>query len=234
LFAVHWCHVLTLDSVRRLPPGGGVTPMTRSGPTMYQTNHTLLCRLLRKILADGVQAGRGAAGGIGSVRFRASATLYALLLAYLLDQQDPYRSCRRPDAVLAYRRHCWVHGQARYWLRQPEWLLHFRIADSGDWPPSAGAAPDQESSSHPADPDDTNTLSRIEPDVIDPLTQPSQTPAAPPQSSHRSAGAGWSDPDHGGAGDVPLMASGLAVAHPRTHEHPPSGGSLLFTGGVTW
>ena len=212
--------------------------MTRSGPTMYQTNHTLLRRLLRKILADGVQAGRSAAGGIGSVRFRTSATLYALLLAHPLDQQDRYRSCRSPDAVLGHRRHCWVRRQARYWLRQPEWLLHSRIAD--EWGlaaqtlPSAGAAPDQESSSHPADPDDTNTLLRIEPDVIDPLTQPPQTPAAPPQSSHRSTGAERSDPDHGGAGDDPPMASGLAVAHPRTHDHPPSGRSLLLTGGMTW
>ena len=30
-----------------------------------------------------------------------------------------------------------------------------------------------------------------------------------------------------------LMASGLAVAHPRTHDHAHSGGSPLLTGGMT-
>ena len=64
--------------------------------------------------------------------------------------------------------------------------------------------------------DDTDVLSAI---AVDPPTDPSQTPAAPPQSSHRSAGAGQPDPDHGGTGMI-LMASGLAVAHPRTHDHP--------------
>ena len=122
---------------------------------VHQTSHALLRRLLHKILIDGAQAGCGAAGGIGSVPLRASATLYALLLAHPLDQQGRCRACRNPGAVFGRRHRCWVHLQANYWLRQPEELLHFRVAN--EWGlanpslPTAGAAPH---STHPtiADP----------------------------------------------------------------------------------
>jgi hypothetical protein len=158
-----------------------VTLVIYSGPSVYQTNHALLCRLLQKVLVDGVQAGRDAAGGIGSIQFRASATLYALLLAHPLDQQGRCRSCRSPGVVFGRRRRCWVHLQAIYWLRQPEEFLHSRVAD--EWgladpsSPSAGAAPDRDSGSRPAEPDDTGVLPTI---AADPPAQPLQTPAAPP------------------------------------------------------
>ncbi|MGH3811391.1 MAG: hypothetical protein ACRDUV_02900, partial [Pseudonocardiaceae bacterium] len=57
-----------------------MTSVIRSGSSVYQTSYDLLCRLLRTALVDGVQAGRSSAGGIGSVQFRACATVYGLLL----------------------------------------------------------------------------------------------------------------------------------------------------------
>ncbi len=199
--------------------------MIDSGSSVYQTSYDLLCRLLRKVLADGVQAGHGAAGGIGSVQFRASATLYALLTAHPLDQEGRCRSCRGPGAVFGRRHRCWVHKEASYWLRQPEEFLHSRVVR--EWGladqvrPVAGAAPARDSATRPADPDDTEVLPRIEPDVGDPPTQPLQTPAVPsPLPPPGPRGEGRPDRDHGGAGDDPPMASGLAVLHPRTHHCP--------------
>jgi hypothetical protein len=157
--------------------------LIRSGPSVYQTSHALLRRLLHKILMDGVQAGCGAAGGIGSVPLRASATLYALLLAHPLDQQGRCRACRSPGAVFGRRRRCWVHLQANYWLRQPEEFLHSRVTD--EWrlanpsPSSAGAAPDSTAAA----------------------TQALQTPVALPTPI---LPVGRPDLDHGGAGDDPL------------------------------
>lgn len=210
-FAVHWCHVVALDSVRGLPTGVGVTLMIRSGPSVYQTSHALLRRLLHKILMDGVQAGCGAAGGIGSVPLRASATLYALLLAHPLDQQGRCRACRSPGAVFGRRRRCWVHLQANYWLRQPEKFLHSRVAD--EWepanpsPPSAGAAPDSTAAA----------------------TQPSQTPVAPPTPT---LPVERPDLDHGGAGDDP---DGLRPRRgPSDDPGPGAGTDALPTGGLTW
>lgn len=185
---------------------------------VYQTSYELLCRLLRKVLVDGVQAGCGAAGGIGSVQFRASATLYALLRAHPLDREGRCRSCRGPGAVFGWRRRCWVHREASYWLRQPEEFLHSRVvrewglADQAR--PGAGAAPCAQSAICRTDPD-TEVLPRIEPDAGDPTTQPLQTPVVSPTPT---ASARRPDPAHGGAGDDP-DASGLAVLHART-RHP--------------
>jgi hypothetical protein len=79
-------------------------------------------------------------------------------------------------------------------------------------------------------PDGTDVLSAI---AADPPADPSQTPAVPRQSSHRSAGAGRPDPDHGGTGDDP---HGLRSRRgpPEDPRPPHSGGSPLFTGGMTW
>ncbi len=148
-----------------------MTPIVHGGHSVYQTSHNFICRLLRKVLADGVQAGPGAAGGIGSVQFRASATLYALLMAHPLDREGRCRSCRRPGAVFGRRQRCWVHIEASYWLRQPEEFLHARVirewglADQS--PPGAHAAPVQDSATRPTDPDATDVLPAI---AADPLT----------------------------------------------------------------
>ncbi len=166
--------------------------------TVYQTSHDQLCRLLRKVLADGVHAGRGVAGGIGSVQFRVSAALYALLLAHPLDQQGRCRSCR--GLVFGWRR-CWVHIEASYWLRQPEEFLHswvvreWGLADQS-WP-DGGAALERDSDIPLVDSDATEVLPMIEPDVGDLPTQSLQTPAGSPTPRFP---VGRPDLDHGGIG----------------------------------
>ncbi len=105
-----------------------MTPVIRSGPSVCQTNHDLLCRLLRKVLVDGVQAGRGAAGGIGSVECRAVATLYMLLMDHPIDRRGRCRSCRRPGAVFGPRwRRCRVHIKANLYLHQLDEVLLQRL-----------------------------------------------------------------------------------------------------------
>lgn len=87
--------------------------------TVYQTSHDLMCQLLRKVLVDGVQAGRGAVSGIGSVPFGACATVYGLLLDHSIDRRGRCRSCRRPGAVFGSRwRRCRVHVKANMCLHQ--------------------------------------------------------------------------------------------------------------------
>lgn len=210
-----------------------MTPAIRNGLSVYQTSHKLLCRLLRKVLVDGVQAGRGAAGGIGSVQFRVSATLYALLAAHPLDQQGRCRSCSSPGAVFGRRRRCWVHIEASYWLRQPEEFLHSRVVR--EWGlvdqsrPGGGAGPARDSGSRLTDPDATEVLPRIEPDVGDLPTQSLQTPAVspiPPFPARRP------DRDHGGVGEHTDCPRPRRVP-PEDPLPPLSGRSLLLTGGIT-
>ncbi|MGQ0719316.1 MAG: hypothetical protein ACT4NP_18780 [Pseudonocardiales bacterium] len=150
--------------------------------TVYQTSHDLMCQSLRKVLVDGVQTERGDAGGIGSVRCRVSAALYALLMAHPVDREGRCRSCRRRGAVFGWRRRCWVHIEASYWLRQPEEFLRSKVVR--EWgladqsPSGAGATPDRESAARPADPDGTEVLPRIDLEPGDPPTEPLHNQAA--------------------------------------------------------
>jgi hypothetical protein len=191
----------------------------RSGPSVYQTSHALLCRLLHQVLVEGMHAGRGGAGEIGSVPLRAGATLYALLLAHPLDQQGRCRSCCGPRVVFGRRRRCRVHLQASYWLRQPEEFLRSRLTGEGLVGPSthsAGAARDQDSDSHAADPGGTGRQPTI---AAGSPTQPVQTLALPPSPTLPAGRPGL---DHGGAGDDP---DGL---RPRRgpSDHPGPGDSV--------
>jgi hypothetical protein len=91
-----------------------------------------------------------------------------------------------------------LQGTANLWPQQLDEALLPRLLPHEPTPslaPPAAPGP-----ARADDPEDTDVLPPI---TTNPLTQPPQTPAAPPQSSHRSAGAERSDPDHGGAGDVP-------------------------------
>jgi hypothetical protein len=88
--------------------------------SVHQTSYDLMCRVLR----DAVQAGPGAAGGIGIVEWRAVAALYLLLVDHPIDQRGRCRSCRRLGAVFGLRwRCCRVYVKAALWLRQPEEVL---------------------------------------------------------------------------------------------------------------
>ncbi len=178
--------------------------------TVYQTSHDLMCQSLRKVLVDGAQVGgRDATGGIGSVRCRVSAALYALLMAHPVDREGRCRSCRRPGAVLGWRRRCWVHIEASYWLRQPEEFLRSRVVQ--EWgladqsPPGPGAAGDRESATSRADSDGTDVLPRIDLEPGDPPTQPLQSPAVSSAFAPQGfGGVRQQNPAHGGPGDGPV------------------------------
>jgi hypothetical protein len=94
---------------------------TNGGWTVDQTSYRLLCDALRET----VHAGPDAVDGPGSIRYRASAVLYLLLLDHPVDRRGRCRSCRRSGAVIGLRRRpCRVHARANYWLlRQPDHTL---------------------------------------------------------------------------------------------------------------
>lgn len=97
---------------------------------MHQTSYDLLCEVLRTLLQEVVRS--GARDQIGSIPFRASAALYALLMNHPIDRKGRCRSCRRPGALLGRRRRrCWVYLSAHFYLRQPgEFLLAHLAAET--------------------------------------------------------------------------------------------------------
>ncbi|MGH3772169.1 MAG: hypothetical protein ACRDRW_12365 [Pseudonocardiaceae bacterium] len=102
--------------------------------------------MLLKVLVDGVRAGRGGAGGIGSVPFRACVALYGLLLDHPVDEWGRCRSCRWPGSVFGARwRQCQVHGKATLCLRQLDEVLLLSLLDRqlglADEPPPAAPGP---------------------------------------------------------------------------------------------
>ncbi|MGH3987302.1 MAG: hypothetical protein ACRDTZ_08285 [Pseudonocardiaceae bacterium] len=207
--------------------------MTGKEPSAPEASYAWLCERLRGVLVDTVLAGHGAEG-IGSVPSQASAALYALLRGHPVDRWGRCRSCRRPGAVLGFRRRrCRVHAETRFWLlQQPTEFLHSRLvcelgltdlspAQSSATPTAAG------------DPGDTDVLPGIEPDPSDPRTEPVQTPAVPPPPSRRYPRAGRPDLTRGG---VEVYSD-----DPRSRRVPPDdpsppaypGNALLLSGGMT-
>jgi hypothetical protein len=79
------------------------------------------------------------------------------------------------------------------------------------------------------DPDDANVLPAIA--ARSAHAAPSDPGCPAPIPPHGFPRAGQPDPNHGGTGDDPPMASGLAV--PTGESTQPFGGSLLRTGGMT-
>ncbi len=196
--------------------------------SVRQTSYDLMCRVLRGVLRDVVQAGPGAAGGIGSVECQAVATLYMLLMDHPIDQRGRCRSCRRPGAVFGPRwRRCRVHVKANLWLHQPEeQLLRLLAHELGLAAASPPAAPGRAPAS---DPDDTEVLPAI---AADPSIEPLQTPAVPSLLPPRGPrGAGRPDRDHGGVGDAP--ESPRPRRGPSEDPPPGPGRSPLLTGGIT-
>ncbi len=81
--------------------------------TVEQTNH----RLIRDALRETLQAGPSALEKAGSLRYRASAVLYLLLLEHPLDERGRCWSC--PGVLRWLRpRPCQIH------LKASDWLLH--------------------------------------------------------------------------------------------------------------
>jgi hypothetical protein len=101
-----------------------VSPVIRSGPSRSQASRDPLCQMLRKVVADGERAGRGAAGGVGSIACRAVVALYSLLLDHAVDQWGRCQSCRRPGSVFGLRwRPCQVHSKATLCLDKLDEVL---------------------------------------------------------------------------------------------------------------
>jgi len=113
--------------------------VTRTGRTVEQTTHRLVCEALR----ESVRAGPGALKRVGSVRYRASAVLYLLLLEHPIDERGRCRSC--PGVMIGLRsRPCQIHLRASDWLlhHPDEALLRSHLAEelgAGRVPPRAGA-----------------------------------------------------------------------------------------------
>ncbi|MGH3889064.1 MAG: hypothetical protein ACRDSZ_21335 [Pseudonocardiaceae bacterium] len=152
-----------------------------------------LREVLRGVLCAAVESGPGGVGGVGSLQCRVFAVLYVLLGSHPVDGRGRCWSCRRPGAVFGFRRRrCRVHGEARAWLLQPEWLLRSRlISELGltDLLPAQGSANPTAVGDLG---DDTDVVPRIEPD---PRSERFQTPAvSPPLAPRRFPGEGRSDP----------------------------------------
>ncbi|MGH3931430.1 MAG: hypothetical protein ACRDTF_15840 [Pseudonocardiaceae bacterium] len=90
--------------------------------SVYQTNHDLLCEVLRRTLRNAVESGPGS--GMAPVQYRVCAMAYELLCDHPVDRRGRCRSCRRPGAVFGRaRRKCRVYLAANFYLRQPEAFL---------------------------------------------------------------------------------------------------------------
>lgn len=189
-------------------------------PTTYQASHSLLQAVLRDALLDMVGSAHGLQG-IGRVGLGACAGLYSLLAAHPVDRQGRCRSCRSPGWLGHRRQVCMVFQKAHYWLRQPGHRLQAHLASEldVDLPPLPDAA----------DPEATEVLPRVEPDLSDPPTDLLQTPAIPPTPT---AQAGRPELDHGGAGEHPERRRPRRGPSDNPSQDP--GRSLLLTGAMTW
>ena len=87
--------------------------MAGRGRSVDQASHRLVCEALR----EAVRVGPGALGRVGSIRYRASAVLYLLVLEHSVDWRGRCLSC--PGVTLGmWPRPCPIH------LRVSDWLLH--------------------------------------------------------------------------------------------------------------
>lgn len=139
-------------------------------PTVYQTEHDLLCEMLRGLLMGEVESAHRA-GECGQVGCGAGAALHSLLAAHPVDRRGRCRSCRSPGWLGRRCRVCLVLVKAHYWLRQPTHIVWAHLADElgVDVPGPHGAA----------DPEATEVLPRTEPDPPGSRTEPIQTPTVP-------------------------------------------------------
>ena len=168
--------------------------MAGTGRTVNQTSHRLVCEALRET----VRAGPGALGRVGSIRYRASAVLYLLLLDHPIDWRGRCRSC--PGMMIGVRpRPCQIHFRASDWLlhHSNEALLSHLAHEFG-----AGSVPSLGAAGTPhwpgltvrarTDPGDIDVPSRV---AGKSRTDLSRTPAVPfPLPVREIREAGWPDP----------------------------------------
>lgn len=183
--------------------------MTSGDRSVDQTSHRLVCEALR----EAMRVEPGALGRLGSIRYRASAVLYLLVLEHSLDWRGRCLSC--PGVMLGmWPRSCQIHLRARYWLlhHSPEALLSHLAREFGAGiVPSSGAAG---ASRWPG----LTVRARTDPGDID--------------SGSRVAGESRTDLLR-----TPVVPFPLPVREFREVQQPdpPSpGGSLMITGGMPW
>jgi len=211
-------------------------------PNVHQASHELMREALSGDLLAAVNSEGG--GALGSVQCRASAALYVLLGEHPIDRRGRCRSCRRPGAAVGgHRRFCRVYLAARYYLYQPGEMLLCHLAgeltQEATPPCRAGNPPDpgNTSAATPADPDDTEVLSRVAAEPIGALTECPQTPAVPtpPPSSGGGSRTGRPAQATAGPGNPPPRRPRPRRAPPGTDTAPPGGDrSPVVPGGVTW
>jgi hypothetical protein len=169
--------------------------VTSRGRTVDQTSHRLVCEALRET----VRAGPGALERVGSVRYRASAVLYLLLLEHPIDRRGRCRSC--PGVMIGLRpRPCQIH------LRASDWLLHHpdealllshlaRELGTGRVPPRAAAGTPHRSGLTVRARTDRGDIDMLPLLAGESRTDPSQTPAVPfPPPPHEVRETGRPDP----------------------------------------
>jgi hypothetical protein len=98
--------------------------MISTSRTVEQTNHRLICDALRETM----RAGPGAIERVSSIRYRASAVLYLLLLEHPIDGRGRCWSC--PGVLSGLRpRPCQIHVKASDWLlHHPDEVLRSHLA----------------------------------------------------------------------------------------------------------
>ncbi|MGH3832870.1 MAG: hypothetical protein ACRDRS_20930 [Pseudonocardiaceae bacterium] len=180
--------------------------MTSSDRSVDQTSHRLVCEALR----ESVRAGPGALGRIGSIRYRASAVLYLLLLDHPIDWRGRCFSC--PGVMIGLRpRPCQIHLRASDWLlhHSPEVLLSHLAREFG-----AGSVPSCGASRWPG-----------------------LTVRARPDPGDFDAGSRVAGESHTDLSRTPVVPFPLPVREFREAQRPdlPSPGtSLVITGGMPW
>jgi hypothetical protein len=108
----------------------------------YQASYNVTCEALRKVLRDAGQVDAGQVDSVSGVPWRFCAALYSLLLDHPVDHRGRCRSCRRPGAVLGFRRRrCQVHRLAYFYLRESSDFLRSHVARELDTPDQSRKAP---------------------------------------------------------------------------------------------
>lgn len=183
--------------------------VTSSGRSVDQTSYRLVCEAPRETM----RAGPGSLGRVGSIRYRASAVLYLLLLDHPIDWRGRCRFC--PGVMIGLRpRPCQIHFRASDWLPHHSHevvLSHLAREVGAGSVPACGAAG---TSRWPG----LTVRSRTDPGDLD--------------AGFRVAGESRTDLSRTPVGLLPLPVREFPDVG---RSDPPSPGrSLMITGGMPW
>jgi hypothetical protein len=188
--------------------------MISTSRTVEQTNHRLICDALRETM----RAGPGAVERVSSIRYRASAVLYLLLLEHPIDERGRCWSC--PGVLSGLRpRPCQIHVKASDWLlHHPDEVLRSHLAR--EFGAASLLSPNVLSPRATGTPPRSGLTVKARPD-------PAQPPAHPgPLPVREFREAGRPDPAPGGAGVHP--------EGPRFRRVPPSDEKQVVLGAVSF